>query len=125
MKKKKIMEKKKERNINLQRIINRFLITGFYYLRCDGWVKRAFDLQVESIYSEARNPILIKVEVGSISKKVKKAVEDFKTKKGKEIWLTTFGEAENDPGKDHVYRFEGSELIQDSQDLPLDDAMGE
>jgi len=116
------MEKKKERIPNIQRAKNHFEFMGFHRLDCDGNLREVFDFQADTIYA-ANLSILIKVQADVISKKVEKDVREYKTKKGKEIWLVKYGEKENDPGIEHVYRFEGFELIQESEDLSLDDAM--
>jgi len=119
------MEKKKEKIPNIQRVKNRFEFLGFHILDCDRNLREVFDFQADTIYSGANLSILIKVQAGAISRKVKEDVRGYRTKKGKEIWLIKkYGSSENDPGIIHIYRFEGFELIQESEDLSLKDALG-
>lgn len=118
------MEKKKEKLPNIQRCKNHLAFVGFHILDCDGDLRRVFDFQADTIYSGADLSILVKVQAETISTKVKEDVRGYRTKKGKEIWLIKkYGEKKNDPKKIHIYRFEGSELIQESEDLSLKDAL--
>ncbi len=116
------MEEIKERTTNLNRIKNHFEKVGFNLLDCDRNLGRVFDFQADTIYGMSYS-VLIKVQVENISTKVKEAVREYRTSKGKEIWLVVYGKHKNSPGKEHVYRFSGSELIQESRDLSLDDAL--
>jgi len=117
------MEEIKERTPNLNRIKNHFEKVGFDLLDCDRNLESVFDFQADTIYCGMNYSVLIKVQVDNVSRTVKEAVRGFKTKKGKEIWLVKYGEKENDPGIEHVYRFEGNELLQESEDLSLEDAL--
>lgn len=117
------MEKKKERNPNIKRVKKHFEFMGFHILLCDGDLKEVFDILAVSIYPGTGIEILIKVQVDNVSRTVEKAVRGFKTHMAKEIWLIRFGEKEKHPGIIHVYRFSGSELIQEARDLSLKDAL--
>lgn len=118
------MEKKNEKIPNIKRCKNHFEFMGFHILDCDRILKRIFDFQADTIYCGASLSILIKVQAEVISRKVKEDVRGYRTKKGKEIWLIKkYGKSKHDPGKAHVYRFEGFELIQESEDLSLEDAL--
>lgn len=117
------MEEIKERTPNLNRIKNHFEKVGFHLLDCDRNLESVFDFQADTIYSGMSYSVLIKVQVDNISRTVKEAVRGYKTKKGKEIWLVVYGKDKNSPGKEHVYRFEGNELLQESEDLSLEDAL--
>ena len=124
MKKKKIMEEKKERVPNIQRAKNYYEFLGFHILNCDRNLRRVFDFQADTIYSGANLSILVKVQAETISRKVEEDVRGYRIKKGKEIWLIKkYGESKHDPKIEHVYRFEGSELIQESEDLSFKDAL--
>ncbi len=117
------MEKKKDRIPNIKRCKKHFEFMGFHILNCDRNLREVFDFQADTIYCGASLSILVKVQAETISKKVKEDVRGYRTKKGKEIWLIKYREKENDPGKEHVYRFEGFELIQEAELLSLDDAV--
>lgn len=117
------MEEVKERTPNLKRIKKYFEKVGFHILDCDGNLESVFDFQADTIYSGMNHSVLIKVQTDNISRTVKEDIRGFKTKKGKEIWLIVYGKKKNDPGIEHIYRYEGSELIQESEDLSLKDAL--
>lgn len=119
------MEKKKEkeRSANLDRLKKHFEFLGFHVLDCDKSLKRIFDFQADTIYRGMTYSVLIKAQINNISTTVEEAVREYYTKKGKEIWLVRYREHENDPGEEHFYRFEGNQLIQESEDLSLEDAL--
>lgn len=113
------MEKKKEKLPNFERIARIFQKIGFPATACelDLNLKEVFDILVSG------SPILIKVQVDDISRKVKEDIQGFKTHMTKEIWLIRYGKKKKDPGKIHVYRFEGEALVSESKKLSLDDAL--
>lgn len=116
------MEKLNKR-LPINRVKKYFEYMGFHIAACEGDLKEVFDIQTSSVFPEARDPRLIKVQVDYISRTVEKAVRGFETHMGKEIWLIRYGEKKTHPGQAHIYRFSGSKLIKESKDLPLNDAL--
>ena len=122
------MEKKKERIPNIKRVAKTYEDMGFYYFACEGEIMEVFDILVcekiiFSIHPVAGSLRLIKVQVDDICRTVEKAVRGYETHVTKEIWLIKYGKKKQDPGKEHVYRFEGSELKKESEFLALKDAL--
>ncbi len=122
------MEKKKDRIPNLERVGKHFEWMDFYIFACEGEMRKVFDIlacdkNMFSIHPVSGSMRLIKVQVDNISRTVEKAVRGYETHVTKEIWLIKYGEKEKHPGIAHVFRYSGSKLTTEPQNLPLKSAL--